>query len=91
MRKIKFICSILLAVCLTLLVSSSKRQTTVFIIGDSTAAEKDISKGSPERGWGMMLQGCFSEDIVVDNHARNGRFPHVLSGMRACGRRSWTR
>ncbi|NPD81040.1 rhamnogalacturonan acetylesterase [Prevotella sp. PINT] len=73
MRKIKFICSILFAVCLIVLVSSSKRQTTVFIIGDSTAAEKDISKGSPERGWGMMLQGCFSEDIVVDNHARNGR------------------
>lgn len=90
MRKIKFICSILFAVCLIVLVSSSKRQTTVFIIGDSTAAEKDISKGSPERGWGMMLQGCFSEDIVVDNHARNGR-PHVLSGMKACGRRSWTR
>lgn len=36
-------------------------------------ANKDISKGSPERGWGMVLQGCFSEDIIVDNHALNGR------------------
>ncbi|MCM1206744.1 MAG: rhamnogalacturonan acetylesterase [Firmicutes bacterium] len=73
MRMVKSVCGIFLAVCLVLLVSSAKRQTTVFVIGDSTAAEKDISKGSPERGWGMMLQGCFSEDIVVDNHARNGR------------------
>lgn len=43
------------------------------MIGDSTMADKDISKGSPERGWGMVLQGFFTEDIVVDNHARNGR------------------
>ena len=48
--------------------------TTVFIIGDSTAAKKDLSTGSPERGWGMALQ-CFFDDqyIHVDNHAVNGR------------------
>lgn len=51
----------------------AKKKITVFTIGDSTMANKDISKGSPERGWGMVLQGCFTEDIVVDNHARNGR------------------
>jgi pectinesterase len=53
--------------------TSSRKQTTIFMIGDSTMADKDISKGSPERGWGMVLQGFFTEDIVVDNHARNGR------------------
>ncbi len=48
--------------------------TTVFVIGDSTAANKDLSKGSPERGWGMMLQNCFDSTFVrVDNHAVNGR------------------
>ena len=73
MRRVKYFCGMVVAICLALLVSSSKSQTKVFVIGDSTAAEKDISKGSPERGWGMMLQGCFSEDIVVENHARNGR------------------
>ena len=48
--------------------------TTIFIIGDSTAAKKDLSKGSPERGWGMALQ-CYFDDryIRVDNHAVNGR------------------
>ena len=47
---------------------------TIFIIGDSTAAKKDLSKGSPERGWGMALQQYFDEAfVVVDNHAVNGR------------------
>ena len=67
---------ILLAV-LTLLVFTAAMQqkvTTIFIIGDSTAAEKDLSKGSPERGWGMALQCFFDEAFIrVDNHAVNGR------------------
>lgn len=48
--------------------------TTIFVIGDSTAANKDTTGGKLERGWGMMLQNCFDADhIVVDNHAVNGR------------------
>lgn len=35
-------------------------------------ANKDIKKG-PERGWGMALQGFFTENVTVDNHALNGR------------------
>jgi len=50
------------------------RVTTIFIIGDSTAAQKDLSTGSPERGWGMELQCFFDEAYIrVDNHAVNGR------------------
>ncbi len=59
-----------------LLVLTSFQQdkvTTIFIIGDSTAAKKDLSKGSPERGWGMALQCYFTDPIRVDNHAVNGR------------------
>ena len=54
--------------------STQQKVTTIFIIGDSTAAKKDLSTGSPERGWGMALQ-CFFDDtfIRVDNHAVNGR------------------
>ena len=26
-----------------------------------------------ERGWGMMLKNFFTEDVIVDNHALNGR------------------
>lgn len=50
------------------------KTTTIFVIGDSTAANKDLSKGKLERGWAQMLQACFdSTTIRVDNHAVNGR------------------
>lgn len=59
---------------LVLTAATQQKVTTIFIIGDSTAAKKDLSKGSPERGWGMALQCFFDEDFVrVDNHAVNGR------------------
>ncbi len=61
---------------LTLLITSAttEKTTTIFIIGDSTAANKDISGGKQERGWGMALQCYFDADrIRVDNHAVNGR------------------
>ena len=58
-----------------MMVFTAARQgsTTIFIIGDSTAANKDISKGKLERGWGMALQCFFDDNIHVDNHAVNGR------------------
>ncbi|MBQ9229642.1 MAG: rhamnogalacturonan acetylesterase [Prevotella sp.] len=70
MRKILF-----LFVALVMLTSFTRDHvTTIFIIGDSTAAKKDLSKGSPERGWGMALQCFFDSAYVrVDNHAVNGR------------------
>ena len=46
---------------------------TIFMIGDSTMANKNITGGNPERGWGMMLPGFFSEEVRIDNHAMNGR------------------
>ena len=58
---------------LVLMMTSSSKVTTIFVIGDSTAAEKGHAKTNPERGWGMVLQGCFDDKIVVDNHAVNGR------------------
>ena len=53
--------------------ATNQKTTTIFIIGDSTAAKKDLSKGSPERGWGMALQCYFDDRILVSNHAVNGR------------------
>ena len=62
------------AVLIVLLVAAtSEKKTTIFIIGDSTAANKDISHGRQERGWGMALQCFFDDNILVDNHAVNGR------------------
>lgn len=52
---------------------ADKPVITIFTIGDSTMANKNINGGNPERGWGMMLPGFFSEEIRIDNHAANGR------------------
>jgi lysophospholipase L1-like esterase len=45
---------------------------TVYIIGDSTAANKAKNK-FPETGWGMELQPFFNNGVKVDNRALNGR------------------
>ena len=63
----------ILVLALITLMSARRQTTTIFIIGDSTAANKDTTGGKQERGWGMALQNCFDENIVVDNHAVNGR------------------
>ena len=53
---------------------SADKTITIFIAGDSTAAERDTSNDNPERGWGQMLQNYFNKNfVVVDNHARGGR------------------
>jgi len=44
----------------------------IFLVGDSTMADKPLV-GSPERGWGQVFPLFFSDGIVVENHARNGR------------------
>ena len=62
-----------LAAMLMLTAAVPDKTTTVFIIGDSTAANKDISNGKQERGWGMVLQCYFDDNIRIDNHAVNGR------------------
>lgn len=53
--------------------TSDKPVLTIFMIGDSTMADKNLTGGNPERGWGQMLPGFLSEEIRVDNHAVNGR------------------
>nr|WP_315417656.1 rhamnogalacturonan acetylesterase [uncultured Pedobacter sp.] len=49
-----------------------QRKTKLYIIGDSTAANKE-EKAYPETGWGIALQSYFKTDITVDNRASNGR------------------
>ena len=63
----------LLMVAILCFTAASQKQTTIFIVGDSTAANKDTTNGKQERGWGMMLQRCFDAHIRIDNHAVNGR------------------
>ena len=66
---------LLAALALFMLTSMTKdKVTTIFVIGDSTAAKKDISGGKQERGWAMALKCYFDTAYIrVDNHAVNGR------------------
>jgi len=46
---------------------------TIFMIGDSTMANKALVPENPERGWGQMLGIYFQAGVRVENHALNGR------------------
>ena len=72
MRSVRILVCVV-CVALGLMAAMPDKTTTIFIIGDSTAANKDLSKGKLERGWGMALQCFFDDNILVDNHAVNGR------------------
>ena len=54
-------------------VSHPNGTVTVHLMGDSTMAEKDLSGGNPERGWGMMLPNFLDDSVRVINYAQNGR------------------
>ena len=45
----------------------------VYMIGDSTMANRPRPEINPYRGWGQMLQGFFDDSIAVHNFAVNGR------------------
>ena len=72
MKKLKLL-SVMAILLVLLTAATTPKTTTIFIIGDSTAANKDISGDKKERGWGMALQCFFDDNILIDNHAVNGR------------------
>lgn len=45
---------------------------TIFLIGDSTMANKPL-EDNPERGWGQMLPLYFKKEVPIENYAVNGR------------------
>ena len=54
-------------------ISAQKSPVTIFIAGDSTAAEK-LPEKRPETGWGEMLGKFFKDGKVkIENRAMNGR------------------
>lgn len=62
-----------LVLVLALTSGTEKKPITIFMIGDSTMANKVLTGNNQERGWGQMLSAFFTDDVVVDNHALNGR------------------
>ncbi len=63
----------LLVVTLLLSLPAAAAPITIFIAGDSTAANKQADK-RPETGWGEALQQYFDPaQVKIDNRAKNGR------------------
>jgi lysophospholipase L1-like esterase len=60
-------------ILLLILTASCSTQITLYTIGDSTMANKPEPGKNPERGWGQMLQPYFTDAVIVDNRAVNGR------------------
>lgn len=69
MKKITFSLFFISLLCL----SANAQQFTIHLMGDSTCAQKDLSKGTPERGWGMLFRGFTDDSVKVINYAVNGR------------------
>jgi len=44
----------------------------IYLVGDSTMSEKRLSS-YPETGWGMPFPDYLTDEVEVQNHARNGR------------------
>ena len=61
-----------LAFAFALFAFQQLKKTTVYLIGDSTMADKEV-KAYPETGWGMPFHYFFDSSVVVDNLAKNGR------------------
>ena len=50
----------------------SKKSIVIYMIGDSTMANKPLND-NPERGWGQLFPQFFNEKVKIENHAMNGR------------------
>ncbi|MCC9137252.1 rhamnogalacturonan acetylesterase [Pontibacter silvestris] len=68
-----FIGSIVVLLLLPLMSYIQKKDITIFLIGDSTMADKPYANGNPEKGWGQVFPLYFTEGVKVQNHAVNGR------------------
>lgn len=49
------------------------QKTTIYLIGDSTMANKVKPDENPEHGWGQVLPTFFNDNTIIDNRAVNGR------------------
>jgi len=52
---------------------NQQKEITIYMIGNSTMADKPFKDGNPEKGWGQILPLYFNEGVRIENHAVNGR------------------
>ncbi|MCF4101075.1 rhamnogalacturonan acetylesterase [Gillisia sp. M10.2A] len=51
----------------------AQEKPTLYLIGDSTMSDKKDPERNPEHGWGQMLPEFMTSEILIENHAVNGR------------------
>lgn len=83
---------IVFVVILTILISSFFTiKTSIYIIGDSTAADKTV-KTFPETGWGTAFKSLFNSQVEVINLAMNGKSTKSFrKHIDSCGTNRWLR
>lgn len=60
---------------------AAPRPVVIYMIGDSTMADKDTTGRKPERGWGQMFPEFTDSSLVkIDNRALNGRSSKSFRG-----------
>ena len=62
----------LLAVLVMMGFGVPEKKIHVFMIGDSTMADKPLAD-NPERGWGQLFPKYFTDEVQIKNNAVNGR------------------
>lgn len=73
MNRILSLALVALSLVLCSSLTDTPRKPVIFMIGDSTMANKKLDGCNPERGWGQMLPGFLTDEVIVENHAVNGR------------------
>lgn len=69
----RFLFFLFLTACfLTAFTESDDPRPVIYLIGDSTMSDKRVS-AYPETGWGTPFVHYFTDQVRVENHARNGR------------------
>jgi lysophospholipase L1-like esterase len=63
----------LLIASTVVLTAGKQKPIKIFLVGDSTMADKPTPDENPERGWGMVLPTFFKDNVIIENHAQNGR------------------
>lgn len=69
----KLIIGLVFSILLSWTAEDDNRPATIYMIGDSTMADKSLENGNLERGWGQALPDYLTTEIRVENHAVNGR------------------
>lgn len=72
MKRIKYLFISAFVIFLLTAFTLLSTKPVIYLAGDSTMANK-VPEDNPERGWGQLLPEFFNNEILIKNHAMNGR------------------